>query len=206
MSEPLKKEGGSGVYGRDQVVKIINSVLNKVEHAHAEDARDMMYIELKALQKIIEDARKEVGVTKPADIKDKHIPTATDELDAVVAATAEATGTIMDCCDVIQQKAGEIGGDNGAALEGEVTKIYEACSFQDITGQRITKVVTTLKTIEGKVEKLLSVIGDKMPGMDHGSAEEETGKTGDAALLNGPQMPDKAITQADIDKLLSEFD
>jgi hypothetical protein len=26
------------------------------------------------------------------------------------------------------------------------------------------------------------------------------------SLLNGPQLPEKAITQADIDKLLAEFD
>jgi chemotaxis protein CheZ len=188
-------------YGRDQVVKIINSVLQKVESG--DDGRLVIFRELKQLQKIIDDARKELGAARAGDIKDKHIPTATDELDAVVAATAEATGTIMDSCDVIIEKAGEAGAI-GQSITDEVTKIYEACSFQDITGQRITKVVTTLRTIEEKVSKLVAVLSDKLPvNMDVG--EEEDARVGDERLKNGPQMPDKAITQADIDKMLEDF-
>ena len=46
-----------------------------------------------------------------------------------------------------------------AKLQDAVTRIYEACSFQDITGQRITKVVTTLKVIEEKVAHIISTFG-----------------------------------------------
>lgn len=207
MSEAMPEQehaGAGGSYGRDQVLKIINSVISKVEHT-GDDARESIFRELKELRAIIDEARAEIGMTRPSDIKDKHIPTATDELDAVVEATAEATGAIMDSCDVIMDKASAVGGENGDAMVNEVTKIYEACSFQDITGQRITKVVKTLKDIEAKVEKLLAVVSHKMPG----SAEEDggdEGKNGDAALLNGPQLPGSGISQDDIDKLLAEFD
>ncbi len=199
----MKEAAHKNSYGRDQVIKIISSVLNQVEHT-GEISREAIFKELQELRRIIEEARREVGAARPGDIKDKHIPTATDELDAVVNSTAEATGTIMDCCEAIETRASAIGGDHGGALSAEVTKIYEACSFQDITGQRIKKVVSTLKTIEGKVEKLLAVIGQKMPGEE--TEDEGDKRTGDAALLNGPQMPDKAITQNDIDKLLEQFD
>ena len=188
-------------YGRDQVVKIINSVLQKVESG--DDGRVAIFRELKQLQKIIDDARAELGAARAGDIKDKHIPTATDELDAVVAATAEATGTIMDACDVIIEKAGEAGAV-GQDITDQVTKIYEACSFQDITGQRITKVVTTLRTIENKVSKLVAVLSEKLP-VEMQVGEEEDTRIGDERLKNGPQMPDKAITQADIDKMLEDF-
>jgi chemotaxis protein CheZ len=194
----------SNSYGREQVVKIISSVLSRVESGT--DGRLEIFRELKHLQKIIEDARKEIGSARAGDIKAKHIPTATDELDAVVAATAEATGAIMDACDVIGEKAGSLGGEVGDALTAEVTKIYEACSFQDITGQRIKKVVSTLSTIEEKVNKLVSVLSEKLPVEDQGNGEIEDTRVGDAKLMNGPQMPDKAITQDDIDKLLSQFD
>ncbi|MCB1562233.1 MAG: protein phosphatase CheZ [Alphaproteobacteria bacterium] len=207
MSEAMPEQNHievGGSYGRDQVLKIINSVISKVEHT-GDDARESIFKELKELRAIIDEARAEIGMTRPSEIKDKHIPTATDELDAVVEATAEATGAIMDSCDVIMDKASAVGGENGDAMVNEVTKIYEACSFQDITGQRITKVVKTLKDIEVKVEKLLAVVSHKMPG----SAEEDSGdegKSGDAALLNGPQLPGSGISQDDIDKLLAEFD
>lgn len=203
MSQPLHAHH-SGPYERDQVIRIINSVISKVEHA-GDASRDAIFSELKELQKVIEDARKEVGMAGAGDIKSKHIPTATDELDAVVEATAEATGTIMDACDVIQEKAAEAGAA-GEVIGGEVIKIYEACSFQDITGQRITKVVSTLRTIEEKVNKLLNGLGESLSDSEGEGSGESSGPKGDAALLNGPQMPDKAITQDDIDKLLAEFD
>lgn len=198
MTDNPEKHG----YDREQVMQIINSVISKVEAG--DTGRLAIFRELKQLKKIIDDARAELGATRATDIKSKHIPTATDELDAVVAATAEATGAIMDSCDVIMEKGGEVGGEAGDAIVGEVTKIYEACSFQDITGQRITKVVTTLHKIEEKVSKLVAVLSEKLP-VDHEDGEEEDTRKGDEKLLNGPQMPDKAITQDDIDKLLEDF-
>ena len=188
-------------YGRDQVVQIINSVISKVEH-HDDEVRETMFQELKELKGIIEDARSDLGRTKPVGISDKDIPTATDELDAVVAETADATGKIMDACEVIQNLASEIGGDQASSIENEVIKIFEACSFQDITGQRITKVVSTLKKIEEKVDQFTVALG-----MDSGeSSSDEDERSGDEALLNGPQMADQAISQEEIDRLLEEFD
>ena len=194
----------SDSYGREQVVHIINSVVSKIEDVGGDATTTGIFKELKGLQRVIEDARAELGATRAGDINSKHIPTATDELDAVVASTAEATGAIMDSCDVIMEKAASAG-DNEQAINDEVTTIYEACSFQDITGQRITKVVTTLKTIEEKVGKLVDVLGEKLP-IEEQQEDEDEGKSLEEKLLNGPQMPDKAITQDDIDKLLEDFD
>lgn len=197
MAEP------SNAFKRDQVVQIISSVISKVG-ASETISRDMLYRELRDLHQIIEDARREIGLTRPGEIRHKHIPNATDELDAVVAATAEATGTIMDCCETIENGAAGLDPAQAEPITGAVMKIYEACSFQDITGQRITKVVRTLKEIDTKVDAILSLLGaDKMP------AEGEVvpiGPQDDSALLNGPQLPGAGISQADIDKLLAEFD
>lgn len=192
-------------YRRDQVVEIINSVVTRIEHVGGDATATGIFQELKALQNIIEEARADIGMTRPGDIKDKHIPTATDELDAVVEATAEATGTIMDACDKIQEVANAAGGDVSNEIEIEVTKVYEACSFQDITGQRITKVVSSLKQIDEKVSALINVLGEKLP-VDQLSSEGEEAKTLEESLLNGPQSADKAISQDEIDKLLEMFD
>ncbi len=202
MSDAAPKKTDS-TYEKDQVVQIINSVISKVGGT-GDLSRDAIFKELGDLKKIIEDARAEMRQAGASDIKGKHIPTATDELDEVVKATAEATGTIMDACDVIQEKAGAAGGENGDAIGAEVMKIYEACSFQDITGQRITKVVTSLKAIEEKVDNLMAVLGGASSGAA-ASAVSEDARTGDEALLNGPQMPDQAMGQEDIDDLLSEL-
>ncbi|HRQ61768.1 MAG TPA: protein phosphatase CheZ, partial [Alphaproteobacteria bacterium] len=182
-------------YQKDKVVKIINSVIEKVSQSQ-ERENDVVYGQLKELRAIIEQSKADIGLTRPSDIRDKHIPTATDELDAIIEATATATGSIMDACEAIEASP------NFDATIGEnVTRIYEACTFQDITGQRITKVVKTLKTIEDKVEALMRILGDE--GAATSAAEDDT-RTGDAALLNGPQMAGQAISQEEIDRLLGD--
>ena len=201
MSEQAKQKGGapsSGPYERDQVIKIINSVIAKVKSEG--NASDAVYKEIHDLKSIIEEARLEIGSTRPDDISGKHIPAATDELDAIVMATAEATGTIMDSCETIQKAFDKMDPGMASALEGQVTKIFEACSFQDITGQRITKVVKTLKKIDEKITALLEVLGSKAPGYEESGEDEET------SLLSGPQLPGKGVSQDDIDKLLAQFD
>ncbi len=187
---------------RDQVVKIINSVIEKV--GAAEDvSREHIYHELRALHNLIEETRQEISASRASDISGTHIPDATDELDAVVAATEVATGTIMDACESISAYCEKLETHHKNHLVGEVTKVLEACSFQDITGQRITKVIKSIKQIDEKITKLMTVLEDKIPGIPS-SVLQDT-REGDARLLNGPQMPDKAISQADIDKLLADL-
>ncbi len=189
--------------GRDKVINLINSVIEKVGAA-GEISREHIYAELKDLHDIIESTRADINATHAMDISGTHIPIATDELDAVVAATEAATGTIMDSCDAVTEYAENLDSAHKDFLVSEVTKILEACSFQDITGQRITKVVKSLKAIDEKVTLLMDVLKDKIPTSTEPETVEDT-RTGDARLLNGPQMPDKAISQADIDKLLEDL-
>ena len=93
-----------------------------------------------------------------------------------------------------------MGETTSAALQDATTRIYEACSFQDITGQRITKVVATLKTIDAKVAQIVAAFSGR--SIDVAVPEPEPV----GALLNGPQLPGQAMDQSDIDKLLASFD
>src|SRR3546814_553319 len=89
-----------------------------------------------------------------------------------------------------------------------VTRVYEACNFQDITGQRITKIVKALQHIETKVDALLNAFGEELEEQRKArqAAKAAAKPTKDGHLLNGPQLPDEATKQADIDALLASFD
>ncbi len=186
---------------KKRIVGIISSVIDKVGE-NQQVSLNSILTELHELLLVIEETRSELGQARPGDIMGKHIPGATDELDAIIGATSEATGTIMDSCEVIQENATAAGGENGDAINAEVMKIYEACSFQDITGQRVSKVVKTFSDIEEKINKLVSVLGIKESDV----GDDDDGRVGDEKLLNGPQMASEAISQDDIDKLLAELD
>jgi chemotaxis protein CheZ len=103
----------------------------------------------------------------------------------------------------IERLAGGLPVEVAAPLGDIVIKVYEACGFQDITGQRISKVVKALHHIEGKIEALLAVFGADLSE----PAAAEAPASGDASLLNGPALPSAAgNSQADIDALLASFD
>lgn len=206
MSE-IKKHNDS--FKRDDVIKIINTVIDKAQGSSSGQTVETLFEELHGLKAIIEDTRSDIRSAGASDISSKHIPTATDELDAIVEATETATGGIMDACENLQGLSGSLADKEGAAkIEAEVTRIFEACSFQDITGQRISKVVSSLQQIEEKVNSLMSVLGyETDASVSPQSPDEDKADVNDEqSLLNGPQDADKAISQDDIDKLLADFD
>jgi chemotaxis protein CheZ len=159
--------------------------------------------ELEALGRTIARAKSEIAQLSVDDITGAHIPSATDELDAIVEHTAQATNEILDCCEVLERLQAEVPPAAATALQGAVTRIYEACSFQDITGQRISKVVAALKAIESRVETAVAHAAGRPPPE---AAASTTPRTEGQDLANGPQLPAGASSQAEIDRLLASFD
>jgi chemotaxis protein CheZ len=156
--------------------------------------------EVEELGRTIASAKQEIAALGVDEITDSHIPSATDELDAIVAHTASATESILDVCEALDDVGAGLQGAPAERLQDATTRIYEACSFQDITGQRISKIVATLKAIEGKVAHIVATFS---PG--GASLEDLPPPPPEAALLNGPQLPAHAMDQADIDRLLADF-
>lgn len=159
--------------------------------------------EVEELGRTIATAKSEIAALRVDEITDNDIPFATDELDAIVNHTAQATDAILESCEMLDDLSGKLTGEPADLLQAATTKIYEACSFQDITGQRITKVVSTLKAIEGKVAHIIGTFGRSVPMPVAAAAKVQDP---DADLLNGPQLPANAMDQSDIDKLLASFE
>lgn len=166
--------------------------------------------EVQALEQAIAQTRREIAALRQVGKPPATLSTATDELDAVVQATEAATECILNASERIDQMIGTLrnqaaGEDERAVVEeiGEqVTKIFEACNFQDITGQRLNKVVNTMKFIEARVERMMQILGGEQvfeelepeapPPPEHGAPDE-------AHLLCGPQLAQNKISQDDID-------
>jgi chemotaxis protein CheZ len=164
-----------------------------------------LYHELEQLSHYIQAAKREIAALRPRDISEQ-IPAATDELDAVVEHTAEATGTILDVAEGLEKLAPSLPEAAQKAVGAAVTRIYEACNFQDISGQRITKVVKTLKFIDEKIDALLAAFGVGIGDLPEAPPASAPQKDGDAKLMAGPQLPKDANKQAEIDALLAELD
>jgi chemotaxis protein CheZ len=188
---------------RDAVEEIMSTMEGDLTGDHI-----AISAQLRSLAQYIEATRQELSRLRPNDIAEQHIPNATDELDAVVKETEEATNAIMQAAEEIESVNATLEGEAMTKLSDAVTKIYEACSFQDITGQRIRKVVRALKEIEGKVGEMVATLDGGPSGSKAAVATPPPAEAvqDDASLLNGPQLPGGAISQDDIDSLFSKTD
>lgn len=182
----------------DMVADVVRAVLSTMR-GDLTVTETTLLGEVEELGRTIATARAEIAALQVAEINASHIPSATDELDAIVAHTASATEAILETCETLDQVASEVSAEMGQVLLDATTRIYEACSFQDITGQRITKVVATLKTIDAKVAQIVGAFSGRR-------TDEAPAVPVLAMLENGPQLPGQAMDQSDIDKLLASFD
>ena len=172
-----------------------------------EEEADVLKKELYGLFKYLKRVRQEIAaINKPAD-EDMHFDSMSDQLDAIVQATEEATNTIMECMEknddiVTKLRQGITDADQLALLDQISTNgadVFEACSFQDITGQRVTKVVKSVTYVEDRVNALISVWGKDE--IDKIEVKPEVEQTEDEKLLKGPALEGQGMTQDEIDKL-----
>ena len=183
------------------VAEVVRAVLSTLS-GDLSGQETSLLAEVEALGKTIASAKAEIAALRVDDITDNHIPFATDELDAIVEHTATATNAILSSCETLDDVATSLTGEAATKLQDATTQIYEACSFQDITGQRITKVVATLKAIEAKVAQIVTTFGTSEREIPIAEAADAA----ESALLNGPQHPTVAMDQSDIDKLLASIE
>lgn len=132
-----------------------------------------------------------------------------DTLDAIVENTEVASNTILESMEAIDVMVDELKSRDDAEVTSVcdristcVNQVFEACSFQDLTGQRITRVVNSLKFVEERISAMIRMWGkEELAKVVEEVKQDETPAEPDKALLHGPQRANVAISQEDIDKL-----
>jgi len=168
--------------------------------------------ELDLIYEAINRTKQEIAAVHLTGFQGPEMARVTNELDAIVGGTENATEQILTNAEEIDQLAATLAprlkNDQNAALiadvQERVIKIFEACNFQDLTGQRITKVVSTLKFIETHILRMMEIWGG-LDAFKNIEAEKMSKPQGDAGLLNGPKIEGDAghASQDDIDALFA---
>lgn len=160
--------------------------------------------ELREIAEYITNMKQEIGAFQANDLKNSRIPAAGQELGAVVQSTEEATNTIMECAEeILAADTSDIDAYQNF-VNDRVMRIFEACSFQDLTGQRVGKVVETLQTIEKRVTRFVDAVNAKDLSSITDAAEEARERRKQALLLNGPQLEGFGNDQSSVDKLFKD--
>ncbi len=139
--------------------------------------------------------------------KERRMTRAAGELGAAIDAMEKATDKILQSAERIDDCAKALAlaqhTDYGRGLaqdiQEHVVQLYEACNFQDLTGQRIGKVIATL----GDVEERLSTLAEhsKHPG----PAARPNAAAPERDLLHGPKLDGDSghASQHDIDAMFN---
>ena len=211
--------GSAGGSGSSAAADTINeSVHREVAEAHAmlETYRaqieqcEKLKVELDLIHDAISRTKREIAVLHGKSFNGEEMAKVNGELGAVVGGTEEATQQILEAAEAIDQAASAIGKVNSPdqqkilseEISERVVSIFEACNFQDLTGQRINKVMTTMKFIENHITVMMDIWGGVDAIKSHAPPVVDD-REGDAKLLNGPKLDGDAghASQNDIDAL-----
>jgi len=201
----------SRVIATDDVKRMVRGITTSVKKAALPEIDGGTHLrilrqELHEMSVCIQQTRSEVAALRPDETGNNRIMAATGELDAIVTATERATSEILNSAEQIQALVSRLPKDPVTKpirdeLESQITEILTACSFQDITGQRTTKVVNTLHYLEKRVNSMIEIWGiDALTAL---GADERSDARPDAHLLNGPSL--QGVSQDDVDALLANL-
>lgn len=186
------------------IEKLGRAALVSAEQTHL----DVMRRELQEMSASIQQTRSEIAAIKPADeASENRIMAATEELDAIVTATERATSDILGAAERLQEigeklRAQGVDEELCEEIDTHATNIFMACSFQDITGQRTTKVVNVLRYLEQRVNAMIQIWGVSNKDGLQAPEIKAMDQRPDAHLLNGPQAEGQGVDQAMIDAML----
>lgn len=181
---------------------------------------------LQEIYKEINAVKRDTGQPQAtAQDADRLFTEASDQLDAILTSTETATVRIMDIVEDFQdnlaktttlvdsfrsggasKKAVEELAAMSAAANEKMTEIMTALSFQDLTGQRIKRVIQALQHIERTVFEVYMSTGlqekarDEKPELDMEEIQAEAQQK--MSELKGPQA---GTSQNDVDDLLSQL-
>jgi len=218
----LRAQMGSGTgASRSAVTESAEaSVAREVAEAHAllETYRaqieqcEKLKIELDLIHDAINRTKREIANLHGKSFDGGEMAKVNGELGAVVGGTEEATQQILEAAEAIDNASTalskNISPDQQKLLSEEIQErvisIFEACNFQDLTGQRINKVMGTMKFIENHINVMMDIWGGVDAIKAHATPIVDT-REGDDKLLNGPKL-DGDIGHASQDDIDALFD
>jgi chemotaxis protein CheZ len=159
-----------------------------------------VYGEISYIATYIAKTRDEIAALRPNDIRAERLPTAGAELEAIVRNTEVASHQIMASAERIMAAPEADFAAYRAIVQECVLEIFQACSFQDLTGQRVRKIVDSLNHIEERVARFSQVMGVE----DAPLPEDEKERRRKDLLLNGPALDGPTTPQDAIDALFGD--
>jgi chemotaxis protein CheZ len=219
----IRAQMGSGVRGGGDSPSAANATIEESAAREVAEARalletyraqieqcEKLKVELDLIHDAINRTKGEIATLHAKSFNGEEMAKVNGELGAVVGGTEQATQQILEAAEAIDNAASALGKVTSPDqqkilsedIQERVVAIFEACNFQDLTGQRISKVMTTMKFIEQHILEMMEIWGGVDAIKAHAPPIVDE-RVGDARLLNGPKAigEDGHASQNDIDAM-----
>ncbi|MCH2038625.1 MAG: hypothetical protein MK137_08560 [Rickettsiales bacterium] len=194
--EEIRKRGEGQVKLQD-VEDIVQGLLDTIER-ESKINNDM----IESLSSIADEIRSMKTDIMRGYGDNEDIQVLSARLNTVTESTEKAANDIMDSAEAIQSMLPQLNNDYLAEqMMSNCTKIFEACDFQDLTGQHLTRVMKSVNTIKNIVDKVVEALGIEIEipeeKFDRMSLDADSKE-----LMNGRGIGN-APSQEDIDNLFN---
>ena len=174
----------------------------------AEGRLEALEGEVLQLVSLIDKMKEEVAAIKHPSQDSGMLGSLSEQMEEIAKETGGAADTILAAAEEISEVAETMKAEiryKGASPHFEkilnnTNNILEACSFHDITSQRITRMSRIINAVEETLGTVVLLIGeDALAALP--VKEREVDKVDSGIKLEGPAIGGPAMSQDDIDSL-----
>ncbi|SFU65720.1 Chemotaxis regulator CheZ, phosphatase of CheY~P [Methylobacterium sp. 174MFSha1.1] len=178
----------------DVLLQAIGRLESAVIGERGPSGMERLRFDLIEMAKAISRTKSEIAAIHTPDQDQSQLGAASEALDGIVRTTERATSDILQAAEEVQEVAWtlrETGADSRVCdrLDQNATQIYTACSFQDLTAQRTSRIVNTLRYLEQRLTAMIEIW----------ASEDDP----PAPAAHRPDMPDITLDQDDVDQIVA---
>ncbi|CAH0540769.1 protein phosphatase CheZ [Vibrio marisflavi] len=204
VSSPMLQEIGTLTRDLHESLKqfSLDERMNEIANDEIPDARDR-------LQYVID--KTEVAANKTMDAVDRCMPIADNLHEGLLKVRPQWNELMKGRIELAEFKAlchridgllGQVEGDS-SELRGQLTEILMAQDFQDLTGQIISRVITLVNEVEGRLVEILTVFGASQ--LEESAGKNKASTEAEGPILNPHERADAVSSQDEVDDLLSSL-
>ncbi|KTS20396.1 hypothetical protein NS228_27990 [Methylobacterium indicum] len=178
----------------DVLLQAIGRIETVVTAERGPPGMERLRFDLIEMAKAISRTKSEIAAIHTPEQDQSQLGAASEALDGIVRTTERATSDILQAAEEVQEVAWtlrETGADSSVCdrLDHNATQIYTACSFQDLTAQRTSRIVNTLRYLEQRLTAMIEIWA---------SEDDPPAQAGQRA-----EMPGTALDQDDVDEIVA---
>ena len=200
----LRRRGrdGAGVGNLPTVASVARKGRRKPVREDERANLETLAREVETVARYVSGLKREIGALRANEIYRERLPRAQGDLKSIQETTASSVNAIMEAGEAILSSDATTLETYRAQTEAKIMAIFEACSFQDLAGQRVARVDEVISQLERRLQRFaLAVNAADGAGYDQEAIMREARR--EVLIVEGPQDGKAGCDQSAVDDLFN---